>query len=134
MRAVTKSKAIMTASALLLAICGVAASFLPQEILATIGVAPHVVMTAIVQLVGALLLAFAMVDWMAKDSLIGGIYNRPVSIGNLVHFAVGAITLVKLVLAGGAPRYVLIAAVVYAVFAAAFATLVFGSGVTPAAD
>lgn len=124
----------MSVSALVLAVCGVAASFLPQEILAAIGVAPHVVMTAIVQLLGALLLAFAMVDWMAKDSLIGGIYNRPVSIGNLVHFAVGAITLGKLVLAGGAPRAVLVAAAVYAVFAVAFATLVFGSGVTPAAD
>jgi hypothetical protein len=131
MRAVTKAKAIMTASALAMAVCGVAASFLPQEILATIGVAPHVVMTAVVQLLGALLLAFAMVNWMAKDSQIGGIYNRPVAIGNLVHFAVGAITLVKLVLAGGAPRYVLVAAVVYAVFAAAFATLVFGRRITP---
>ena len=130
MRAVTKAKAIMTDSALVLAICGVAASFLPQEILAVIGGPPHVVMTAIVQLLGALLLAFAMVDWMAKDSLIGGIYNRAVAVGNLVHFAVGAITLIKLALPGGAPRYLLVAAVVYVVFTAAFATLVFGTGVT----
>jgi hypothetical protein len=32
---------------------------------------------------------------MAKGTLIGGIYNRPIAIGNLMHFGVGAIALVK---------------------------------------
>ncbi|MEA2488459.1 MAG: hypothetical protein QOH21_251 [Acidobacteriota bacterium] len=132
MRDVTKSRAIMGASAVVLAVCGLGCTFLPQEFLAVVGVAPNAVMTAVVQILGALLLAFAMVNWMAKDSLIGGIYNRPVAVGNLVHFAVGAITLAKLVLAGGAPRYLLLPAVLYAVFAIAFATLVFGSPVKPA--
>ena len=36
-------------------------------------------------------------NWMAKDSIIGGIYNKPIAIGNLMHFGVGAITLLKVV-------------------------------------
>ena len=34
---------------------------------------------------------------MAKESLIGGIYNRPIAIGNFMHFAVGAMALIKII-------------------------------------
>ncbi|KGL61723.1 hypothetical protein PHEL85_1504 [Polaribacter sp. Hel1_85] len=33
---------------------------------------------------------------MAKETLIGGIYNKPIAIGNLMHFGVGTIVLVKI--------------------------------------
>lgn len=45
----------------------------------------------------ALYLEFGILNWMAKGTLIGGIYNRPIAIGNLTHFVVGAIALVKAV-------------------------------------
>ncbi|MFT5891617.1 MAG: hypothetical protein ACI9Y7_001722 [Dokdonia sp.] len=32
---------------------------------------------------------------MVKGSIIGGIYNKPIVIGNLMHFGIGALTLVK---------------------------------------
>ena len=32
-----------------------------------------------------------------KGSLIGGIYNRPIALGNLLHFVVGSIELVKVI-------------------------------------
>ncbi|MFT5791804.1 MAG: hypothetical protein ACI9LI_001144, partial [Saprospiraceae bacterium] len=38
-----------------------------------------------------------ILNWMAKGSIIGGIYNRPIVIGNLMHFGVGAIALIKIV-------------------------------------
>ena len=41
-----------------------------------------------------------MTNWMVKGSRVGGIYNRPIAIGNLVHFAVGAITLDRFALRG----------------------------------
>ena len=44
----------------------------------------------------ALYLGFGILNWMAKGTLIGGIYNRPIAIGNLMHFGVGAIALVKI--------------------------------------
>ena len=45
----------------------------------------------------ALYLGFGILNWMAKGTLIGGIYNKPIAIGNLMHFGVGAIALVKVV-------------------------------------
>ena len=83
----------------------------------------------LVQLLGALLLAFAMLNWMAKDNLIGGIYNRPVAVANLLHFAVGAITLAKVVLRRSKPVYIVAAAAVYVTFAIGFAAVVFGNPV-----
>ncbi len=66
---------------------------------------------------------------MAKDSLIGGPYSRPVAIGNLFHFFIGAVSLIKSIAA--APRHpeVLPVALPYTIFAAWFALVVFRSPV-----
>ena len=122
----------MAASAVVLALAGIAASFAPQEVLQAIGAPAAGMLPVVVQLHGAMLLGFAMMNWMAKDSLIGGIYNRPLAIGNLVHFVAGALALVKLVIRGGAPLFAIVAAVIYALFAIAFARILFRSPVPPA--
>ena len=54
----------------------------------------------LVQLAGALYVGFAMVNWMAKGNLLGGIYNRAVAMGNFADFGIGAIVLVKGLIAG----------------------------------
>jgi hypothetical protein len=119
------TKILMTASALFMALCGLAATFLPQEILARTGEGAGAILTLFVQLAGALYLAFAILNWMAKDSLIGGIYARPVSLGNLVHFLVGAITLIKAVVAGYRDPAIVGGAVMYSLFAVGFIWIVF---------
>jgi hypothetical protein len=58
------TRILMGASALVLAVLGLAGTFLPQEILAGIGAPPLGLLTAVVQWLGALLVAFAMMDWM----------------------------------------------------------------------
>lgn len=106
-------------------IAGIAGSFLPSELLRALDVEPDGALRVIVQLLAALLFAFAMVNWTARGSLIGGIYNRPVAIGNLTHFVVGALALIKAALAVGPHRTILtIAAAIYVLFAIAF-TMVF---------
>jgi len=124
-----KTRIVMTASAVALAIFGIACTFAPQELLAFIGAAPTGILPAVIQILSALLLGFAFANWMAKDSLIGGIYNRALAIGNLVHFTIGAITLAKLALSGNTSMFVVVPAVVYVAFAIAFASIVFGSPV-----
>jgi hypothetical protein len=125
------TRLLLTASALFLAACGIAGTFLPEEILAWLGIPASPILTILMQVLAALLLAFGMQNWTAKDSLIGGIYNRPVAIGNLVHFLVGALALAKAAYAH--PMPVLIAgAVIYAIFAIGFAMVMFGSPVKPA--
>ncbi len=97
---------------------GVACLFAPDEIIKAMNAGG---LPIVVQLCGALLFAFAMVNWTAKDSLIGGIYNRPVAIGNLTHFTIGAISVVRVVVAGALPQVAWGVAIVYVLFAAAFA-------------
>ena len=117
------TKLLLTASAFVLGALGIAGSFLPQELLAALGVAPSGVLALLVQLLAALLFAFSMVNWMARGSLIGGIYNRPVAIGNLTHFVIGALALAKAVMAGQRHPIVLVLAAIYVVFAIGFAAL-----------
>ena len=86
----------MTSSALFLAIIGILLSFLPNEIVEHLNVEPNIITTLFLKIISALYLGFGILNWMAKGTLIGGIYNRPIAIGNLMHFGVGAIALVNI--------------------------------------
>ena len=82
----------------------------------------------LVQVTGALYLGFAFLNWMARGVLIGGIYSRPVALGNFLHFAVVAATLLKAMTHFDLPVvYALSAA--YTMFAAWFAVVLFTSPV-----
>jgi hypothetical protein len=125
------TKVLLTLSAAVLGAAGIAGLFLPQEILGALGIVPAgvLVLTVIVQLLAALLFAGAIMNWTARGSLIGGIYNRPVAIANLTHFMIGALTVTKAFLAAHHSPILGTCAVVYVVFAIAFAMVFFGSPV-----
>ena len=114
----------MTASSVVLGLAGLSAAFAPQELLAALGVPLTNTLPALIQLMGALYFSCALMNWTARGSVIGGIYSRPISIGNFAHFFVGTIVLVK-ELSNGANVFVLVALGVYAVFAILFWWLVF---------
>ena len=124
------TRLLMSVSAVVMGLGGGACLFAPDEILTAThaGGSPSVL-----QLLGALFFAFAMMNWTAKDSLIGGIYNRPVALGNLTHFTIGAISIVKMAAAGALPHAVWVVAIVYVLFAVAFARVFFTSPVQAAA-
>ena len=126
------TKALMAASALFMGCLGVAASFLPQEILTWIGAPSQGALPLLVQLGGALYVGFAMVNWMAKANLLGGIYNRAVAMGNFAHFFIGATVLIKGLLAGQTALGIRIGGAAYSVFAVWFALVAFGSPVKAA--
>tara|TARA_B100000768_G_scaffold160000_1_gene159338 strand:+ start:279 stop:659 length:381 start_codon:yes stop_codon:yes gene_type:complete len=92
-----KTKLLMTSSALFCAIIGILLSFLPNEIAEYLNVEPTIITILFLKILSALYLGFGILNWMAKGTLIGGIYNRPIAIGNLMHFGVGAIALVKVI-------------------------------------
>jgi hypothetical protein len=85
----------MSASALFMAVLGAIASFLPEEVLRYTGTVPAPLINSVVQTCGALYLAFAVLNWMARGVLIGGIYSRPLALGNFLHFFVVTVTLMK---------------------------------------
>lgn len=120
----------MTSSAIVLAVLGVALTFAPAETQHYFGVAPNVVVSLLLQIAGAAFLGFAFLDWMAKESVIGGIYNRPLAMGNFLHFFAGACAAVKFAFAHSSNLAIIVLAVVYCAFAAGFAFLAFGSGIS----
>ena len=118
------TKLLMTFSSLLLGAAGIFALFLPDVLLSAQGVEQTEAMSTLVQLMGALYFGFAIMNWTAKDSAIGGVYARPVSLANFSHFFTGALLLVKNLFDEFSP-VMLITTLVYIVFAACFYWLVF---------
>ena len=91
------TKILMTTSAIFLAVIGMLLSFLPNETADYLNAESNLSTILFLKILSALYLGFGILNWMAKGTLIGGIYNRPIVIGNLMHFGVGAIALVKVV-------------------------------------
>ena len=116
---------LMTASALVLALLGALCSFAPERVLAWLAAPAAPVLLLTVQVLGALYLGFAALNWMTRHSLIGGIYSRPVVVGNLLHFMSAGLAIVRLV--ARTPELVGLwpLAVAYAAFAAGFAVVFF---------
>jgi hypothetical protein len=119
------TKLIMTLSALTMGAAGVILSFMPQEILQYFnGEGSSVTDPLILQLIGALYFSFSMLNWTSRANLIGGIYARPVAIGNLTHFTMGALVLIKGYFSHPV-AVLIIPAVIYTVFAVCYAVIFF---------
>ena len=117
------TRLLMITTILFLAISGLILSFLPQEFLSYFDQAVGLFTTTLLQVIGALYLGFAMLNWMQKSAQIGGIYNRPVVVANLMHFGVVSITLIKLLIGGVNEPLVFMLAGIYTLFAIIFGYL-----------
>lgn len=115
----------MSSSAVLLGTIALSLTFFPQEISARAEVNSGY-MQIILQLLGSLYFGFAMLNWMAQWSVIGGIYNRPIAIANFSHFLIGALALVKWASRNANVGYEVWAlAALYSIFAIFFSMLLF---------
>ncbi|HXS55845.1 MAG TPA: hypothetical protein VN726_06955 [Hanamia sp.] len=119
------TKYLMIASALFMGLLGLSASFLPAEILNYASLNSTVLPTLLIQITGALYLGFALMNWMAKTLLIGGIYSRPLCIGNFMHFTIAGLALIKATFNHYDVKIVLIAAIAYSLFAILFGFVLF---------
>ena len=118
-------KILMTSSSIILGLAGIFALFAPDVLLSMQGAAVTGTLSVTIQLMGALYFSVALMNWTAKDSAIGGIYARPVSLANFSHFFAGALLLLKYQLSNEMNVFMLAVLVVYAVYAACFYWLVF---------
>jgi hypothetical protein len=66
-------------------------------------------------------------NWMAKTVLIGGIYARPLAMGNFAHFIIAAIALIKAVMKKSDLEYLWLAAILYSTFAVLFGLVLFSN-------
>jgi len=119
------TKTLMTSSSLILAVAGIFTLFAPDVLLSALGVAVTAQLSVLVQLLGVLYFSFALMNWTAKDSAIGGIYARPVSLANFSHFFSGTLLLIKYLLSNEFDLPILVISILYAIFAAVFYWLVF---------
>lgn len=114
----------MTLSAIVMGMAGMLLSFMPQEIIFFFDFQAVSKFDAIVlQVLGALYFAFAMLNWTAKSNLIGGIYGRPIAIANLAHFLIASLALTKAYSSGQSS--LLLPTIVYALFAIVFSIIFF---------
>lgn len=126
------SRSIMTASAALLAVLGLCCLFIPELVATAVG---HPARSAAgIQLAAGGALGIAMMNWMARGGTLGGIYGRPVIVGNFV--AAGILTLVLLSAQLSAPTIAgLVASALLGAYWASFAWLLLrtpGPGAGPA--
>jgi hypothetical protein len=119
------TKLLMSLSSFFMFAMGLAFSFMPEEILKLSGENGGPVTVLIMQLIGALYLGFAMLNYMAKGNLIGGIYSRPIAIGNFTHFLVAGLALYKGSSAFVDTTYLAPVVVIYVAFTIAFGLVTF---------
>lgn len=119
------TKIVMMTSSIVLGLAGVVSLFLPQEIVTALGLPTTSPLPMLIQLVGGIYFSLALMNWTAKDSIIGGIYSRPLSLGNFAHFFIGTLILAKDQLSNGTDVSILVVLTVYAIFAMLFWWLAF---------
>ena len=116
----------MTLSAMILALIGISLIFLPNEILDYLELSVSETLQLLMQIIGSLYFALAILNWMSKGSIIGGIYNRPIAMANLAHFVIAGLALIKGILANPSLSYVIWSiAIIYSIFAILFGIVAF---------
>lgn len=123
---------ILTLSAAFLFLAGGSALFAPEELALAFDPASSRSMPIAVQLIGSGFLGFAILNWMSRGNRIGGIYSRPLALGNLMLFMTAALSLGKAAGAKAVPAAGVGLCAVFAVLAASFAWLIFAHDPTRA--
>lgn len=120
------TKPIMAVSAVVLGSAGIVLTFSPDTLVSYLNRGDNDTTLFLLQILGSLYFGFGMLNWMAKTSLIGGIYNRPIAVANFAHFLIAGLALIKgLVSNPNALPIIWIAGAIYLVFGIAFGVLLF---------
>lgn len=115
------TRILLISSAAFLAVLGLVLTFAPAEVLTTDD--PRTIVVG--QLLGADLCGAAFLNWMSRGAPMGGIYGRPLAIGNLVHFTVGGLALAKVASSLEPAWFVVPLTCFYLLFAVLFAWVAF---------
>jgi len=115
-------------SAVFLALLGLLTSYWPDKVLETHGTVPDNATLLLVQMMGAVYLGFAILNWTARGVVIGGIYARPLALGNFLHFAMVGVMLTRAAITHGVFQLAT-SALVFSGFAIWFGIVLFTSPV-----
>tara|TARA_B100001093_G_C26840335_1_gene1020262 strand:+ start:255 stop:659 length:405 start_codon:yes stop_codon:yes gene_type:complete len=121
----------MALSAIILALLGISLIFFPIEILDYFELSVSDTLELLMQIIGSLYFAFAMLNWISRGSIIGGIYNRPIAIANLTHFFIAGLSLIQGILSNpNLPYTIWSIAIIYTIFAILFGIVAFNHPVS----
>jgi hypothetical protein len=87
----------MAGTAVVLGAVGLILTFAPDVALSSINAELNTTTLLLMKFMGGLYLGYAVMNWMTKESLIGGIYNRPIAIANFWHFFVAGLLIKALI-------------------------------------
>lgn len=90
------TKILLGSSAVFLWLMAIVISFFPEEIYDLLNQTYSRLGGLALRILGSFYFAMAIINWMSKGSLIGGIYNKPIAFGNLMHFGITAVALIKI--------------------------------------
>lgn len=114
------SSVLSRVSALILLLGGLALLFAPDVLLPALvpGFPPAAAWVG--QLLAAAWLGVAALNWLQRAAVLGGIYARPVVLANGALYLVSALSLLRVLLGGAAPRAAWLLCAPAALLAAAY--------------
>ena len=117
----------MTTNGILNGMARLALIFIPVELLSLADGNAGTAAVLFTSVLGAALFGFGILNYLGRNAIYGGIYGKPILMGNLVFHTVAAINLIKFALgASGIPSLsAAIAGGFYTLFAAGFIRLNF---------
>lgn len=120
----------MMLSAAINAVLGILFTFLPQETGHLIGTAEQTgVDLTLLQLLGAALIGIAITNYMSRGVILGGIYGKPLLLGNLVFHITAGLALLKYAFNSGEWLLFGIPALLYLALSAGLVKLNFTSAI-----
>jgi hypothetical protein len=122
------TKLIQFAGSIFLAVIALPCIFIPDEVLKNVILAENEYVLLMVQILGGLLFGFAVVNWMSRAVIMGGIYGKAIYMGNLAQFMVGALALLKWNVKNGFPSGILLVILIgYMIFLVLYLMIFFKS-------
>jgi hypothetical protein len=119
------TKILLSSSAIVLGLFGFLSSFFSQELLLHTKVTSDGAADMFIQLLAAMFIGFAILNWMNRGVIMGGIYARPLAMANFSHFLIGLITFLKVISAKPHLPGMWVLMIIYFLFASAFGITMF---------
>lgn len=120
----------MITSGVLNGILGIVLTFLPQEIGSWLGLNSTTGAGVLAfQLLGGALFGFGMINYMGRNAILGGIYGKPILLGNLAFHFIAALELIRYMFDVQQFGVLLVIAILYTFLTAAFIRMNFTSAV-----
>ena len=116
---------LLSVSAIAYLLAALALLFTAEELLHFALGAASQLDVALLQLIGAALFGFAMLNWLNRYSLVGGIFSRPLVVANLAHTATAALMLGHLAVRQPVSPWLTGATLAYAALGVAFGARLF---------